>query len=98
MTSFIHFRLQEVAAKRKKKMSLGGRFHGHELFDEDTGERLRIIPLRVVDRFYHQKDPRLTNTDEPRKRPPSMTTTKRKVVDETVIKRINNYLAAAVVV
>ena len=78
-------------------MSLGGRFYGHELFDEDTGgEKIRLIPPRVVDRFYHQKDPRLS-TDEPAKRPLE-NAKKRKIVDENVIKRINSYLATATAV
>ena len=77
-------------------MSLGGRFYGHELFDEDTGEKIRLIPPRVVDRFYHQKDPRLTS-DEPAKKPLE-NVKKRKIVDENVIKRINSYLATATAV
>ena len=74
-------------------MSLGGRFYGHELFDEDTGEKIRLIPSRVVDRFYHQKDPRLT-IDEPAKKPLE-NAKKRRVVDGNMIKRINGILATA---
>ena len=93
---FVNFRPQDCTTKRKKKISLGGRFHGQVLFDENTGERIRIIPSRVVDRFYRQKDPRLI-IDEPPKVPLEKAK-KRKIVDENAIKRINSYLATATAV